>query len=369
MTPPNNNKSGKGLWQSILAGEMSDAQAEFLVKRGFGALVGAGLLIALTAFFPSPVYMLDTSNEAVIMRFGKAVRTETQAGLKFMIPFIEEANIVNVSGVRRLEFGYRDKNNKNESPFTNSTSIRNVAATPRASASDIDSESRMLTSDMNLVIADWAIQYRVTNSRDFLFNVDDPVGTLRIIAESTYRRVVAAHPLDDILTSKKDVIQNEILYDLQELCRKYQMGVTIASVQLQDALPPENVKASFLDVTAAIEEKSSKENQANKYANEKLPVARGDAQKQLNDAEGYKQSRIAEATGAVARYQSVATEYTKMPEITRTRLYLEALQEVLPQLTGIYIVDSNGGDTLKFLPLTGNTSALPLVPATEAPKQ
>ena len=346
MPAPYHRPPNKPDWTFLFKSQQSPEGFQKVMKILSRIFAGFVILILFLFLSPSPFYMLDSSDEAVVTRFGKLIRTETQAGLKFKIPFLEQVQTVNVTGVRRMEFGYRDKGN-NETGMFRGSEIANVAPT---SQSDIDSESRMLTSDMNLVIADWAIQYRVSNSADFLFNVDDPEGTLRIISESTYRRVVAAHPLDDILTNKKDIIQAEIMIDLQELCKKYGMGVTITSVQLQDALPPDRVKAAFLDVTSAIEEKSSKENEANKYANEKMPVARGDAQKQLNDAEGYKQSRIAEAVGAVARYKSIAAEYAKMPQITRTRMYLETISKVLPAVTAVYIVDG-GGDTLKFLPL------------------
>lgn len=309
--------------------DLSAQKLKGLFKR-WGFLIV--ILIILIVVAASSLYVLDSGKEAVITRFGRYSRTDTTPGLRFLFPFAEEKSIVDVSTVQRLEFGYRTQN---------------------GAYLDVFEESSMLTGDECLVIADWTIQYRINNSYDYTFNVDDPVGTLRIFAESAYRRVVASHPLDDILTNKKDEIQLEVLEDLNDICRRNGLGVVVTGVQLQDAMPPDQVKASFLDVTSAKEDKSAKVNEARQYENEKLPVARGDAQKLLADAEGYKQARILDATGAVARYAAIAAEYEKMPGITMTRLYLEMISAVLPNIEHVYIVDGDG-NTLQLLPLTGD---------------
>jgi len=166
--------------------------------------------------------------------------------------------------------------------------------------------------------------------------------------------VVASHPLDSILTDEKDIIQAEVRVDLQALCDKYEAGVLIIAVQLQDAMPPEAVKPAFLDVVSAREERQAKINEAQRYENEKIPIASGNAERLINEAEGYRASRINEATGDVARFLAIQTEFAKEPGITRTRLYLEMIREVLPQLKSVTIVDD--GDTLKFLPIGGSLS-------------
>lgn len=287
------------------------------------------VLIALFLSFDS-VYMLNSGEEAVITRFGQYQSTVTTTGLKFKIPLIERRFIVNVEQINRLEFGYRSQGNDT---YTN-----------------VQTESSMLTGDENLVLADWAILYRIKNSYNYLFKVNEPERVLRIISESSYRRVVASHPLDDILTNQKDAIQNEILADLQDIADKYELGIMISAVQLQDAMPPDEVKASFLDVSSAKEQKSAKINEASQYENEQLPMARGEAAKLINNAEAYKAQRINEAEGTVARYAAIEAEYRKQPEIVRTRLYLEMLRDVLPKMNRIYIVDENS-NTLQFLPL------------------
>jgi modulator of FtsH protease HflK len=287
------------------------------------------VIIAALILVFSGFYFLGSNEEAVITMFGQMVRTEKEAGLKFKIPFLEACTKVDIELIRRMEFGYRSNTALNDTVLA---------------------EARMLTSDENLVIADWAVMYRVVDSYKYLYHVDDQEGTLRTITEAAYRRVVAAHPLDDILTDKKETIQFEIKESLQSICDKYDFGIQITAVQLQDAMPPDEVKDAFLEVASAKEDKNAKINEAKKYENEKLPVARGESQQILNQAEAYKQERINDATGAVARFIAIEQQYSLSPEVTRTRLYLEAIRAILPGVQQIYILNDTG-DVLKFLPL------------------
>lgn len=320
----------------------------------------AVIIIAIMSISLSTVYQLNSGEQAIITRFGRYVRTEDVPGLQTKLPWIEKSYIVNVEGIRRLEFGYRTSGVSDmveshpDNPTNSSLNATGDSKDSSVQYETVDqgNESSMLTKDENIVIADWAIQYKVADSRAYLFNVIYPIDTLRIIAESAYRRVVASHDLDDILTDKKDTMQGEVLVDLQALCNQYGLGIVITSVELQDAMPPEQVKAAFLDVTAAQEEKAAMINEATRYENEKLPVARGDAEKKLNDAEGYKQERINEAVGAASRYTSIEEEYAKMPGITKTRMYLEMIHEVLPKVRQVYIMDESS-DTLKVIPISG----------------
>lgn len=292
--------------------------------------IAAGIIVAII-LLPN-IYILKSNEEAVITLLGKYVRTETEAGIKFKIPLLESKIMIDVEGIRRMEFGYRSSGDFNE---------------------DVLDEARMLTADENIVIADWAVMYQITDSYKYLYNIDEQDETLRIITESSYRRVVAAHVLDDILTNKKESIQLEIQESLQSICDKYDFGIVITAVQLQDAMPPEEVKAAFLEVASAREDKNAKINEATKYENEKLPVARGEAERILNLAEGYKQQRINEAQGDAARFLSIQKQYEINPEVTRTRLYLEMIKAVLPQVKEVYIM-SDDGEVLKFLPMTGD---------------
>jgi len=288
------------------------------------------IVLAILAF--DSFYIVQSSDEAVITRFGEYVATVDTPGLHLKFPFIDGAQMVNVKAINRLEFGYR----------VNTAGGYYV----------VPEESSMLTMDLNIVIADWAVLYQIRDSYKYLFRVQEPETTLRIIAESTYRRVVASHPLDDILTDQKDIIQGEIMVDLQAICDSYGIGIVITGVELQDAMPPDEVNAAFLDVASAKEEKEAKVNEANKYENERTPVARGEAEKLKNDAAAYREKRINEALGAVARYEAIEGEYKNNPEIMRLRMYMEMIREVLPKVKHIYFVDSDGS-TLKFLNLAG----------------
>ena len=279
------------------------------LKIPYKIIIYAVLGIVLLWIVLANVYFLGSNQEAVITLFGKYVRTEKEAGLKVKIPLLENKQIVDVENIRRMEFGYSTQNGQTV---------------------DVISESRMLTSDENLVIADWAVLYKVSDSYKYLFNVDEQEETLRTITQAAYRRIVASHTLDDILTNQKETIQQEIKEALQQICNKYEFGITITAVQLQDAMPPDQVKAAFLEVSSAKEDKNAKINEAKKYENEKLPVARGEAQQLLNQAEGYKQQRINEATGLASRFDAVQKEYAANPSVTKTRMYLEAIKAVLP---------------------------------------
>lgn len=288
------------------------------------------LVLAFNSFF-----ILQSGEQAVIIRLGSHNTTVISPGLHFKLPLIDAAYKVSIQTIHRLEFGYR------------SVSEANIYA-----YEDVSRESLMLTGDENLVVADWAVQYRVRDPFLYLYRIMDIESTLRILSESSYRRVVASHPLDSILTDQKDIIQAEVWVDLQALCDKYEAGVQIIAVLLQDAMPPDDVKPAFLDVVSAREERVAKINEANRYANENIPVARGDAERLINEAEGYRTRRINEAEGDVARYLAIQAEYAKEQSITRTRLYLEMIRQVMPQLKSVTIVDD--GDTLKFLPIGGS---------------
>ena len=297
------------------------------------------IIIVLIIFVSSSVYTLNNGEEAVITRFGEHVRTETTPGLKLKIPFVESAYKVNIAQVRRMEFG--------------SYEIDGIYY-------DIPGEAIMLTGELGasngLVSADWVIQYRISNSYNYLFKVDDPESTLHSVTQAAYRRVTASRPLNDILTDKKFDMQREILADLQEICNKYEIGIEITAVQLQDASPPGEVREAFLDVTMALEDRIARTNEADRYINEREPLARGEAAAAVNEAEAYKERRVNEAMGATARYAAIESEYINHPAIMRTRLYLEMIKEVLPNIDKIYFIDQSSGSLLEVLNLGGPLS-------------
>ena len=303
-------------------------------KKGRKYLPFVAGIIFLIIILANSLYSLNNGEEAVVTRFGKHINTEKTSGLKFKFPFIDKAHVVNVAGVRRMDFG---------------SELRNGIWV------SIPEEALMLTGEESrvngLVNADWVIQYRISNSYNYLFKVDNPERTLHSVTQAAYRRVVASYPLDAILTDGKDDMQRQIRVDLQEICNKYEMGIEITAVQLQDASPPDEVREAFLDVTRSLEDKIAKTNEAERYRNEALPRAEGRAVAAVNEAEAYKERRVNEAMGTVARYIAIEAEYQNQPDVMRTRLYLEMIREVMPNIEKIYFLDSTGGNLLEILHL------------------
>lgn len=304
-------------------------------------LSGTFLLVILGIWLLSGLYTLKSGEEAVILRFGQHVSTVSKAGLNWRIPYpVDRVLKVNISEIKRIEFGF--------------STIREGNSMLNANYREEPGNSQMLTGDENMVNVETAIQYKVINTEDFMFNVDDQSGTLRISAESAIRRVIANHSLDEVLTDNKFQIQQEIKDDLQAICDSYEIGIGIVAVQLQDVNPPQEVDAAFKDVANAREDKNSLINESESYKNEVIPKARGNAAEAVNKAMAYKERRVAEAKGDVANFVQILEKYQAGKEVTRTRMYLETLEEVLPGVEK-YILDENG-NTLNFLPLQGTSS-------------
>lgn len=300
-------------------------------------LFAAGLWLA-TGFY---TLKSDGGEQAVITRFGRFVGVDTEKGLKWHLPApIERAEIIKCDVLRSMEFGY------------STTSIGGSGTQSQFQVNPY--EALMISGDENLVNAETVVQYRIVNVKDYLFNVDDPDNTLRIAAESSIRRVVANHTMDDVLTNQKDLIQTEILQDLESVCNQYQLGVDITQVYLQAVYAPADVEEAFNDVIKAREDKNRYINEANKSKNEIVPAAEGNAAEMLNQANAYKEKRIAEARGDVENFKQVLNNYELGKEVTRTRMYLETMQDVLPNAK-IFIMDSDDS-TLKFLPINGATT-------------
>ncbi len=302
------------------------------------------LLVAIGIWMGTGVYSLNDAGDeqAVILRFGSYVRTDDQAGLKWHLPYpIETVEIIPAGIIRTLEIGYQTQ------AVGNSTGSSQFVSIPE--------EALMITGDENLVNTETVVQYRIKNVRDFLFNVDDPIGSLRIVAESAIRRVVAAHKLDDVLTDQKASIELEIRTDLQGICDQYGLGVELTTVALQSVYSPTEVSEAFDDVIKAREDMSRFINEAKKTSNEIVPASEGKAAEILNQAQSYKERRIAEAKGDVENFKQVLQRYVLGKEVTRTRMYLEVMEDVLPNAK-VYIM-KDGGDTLKYLPLDGTGSS------------
>jgi len=310
-------------------------------NRKFSILTAAVILII---WLLTGMYTVDSGEQAVVLRFGQHVQTVSKAGLNWHLPSpIEQVIKVNIQQVRRIESGY--------------STLRQGSSTSYAQYATDPNSARMFTADETLVNVETAIQYYIVDAEAYLFNVDDQEDTLNKSAESAIRRVVASHYLDEVLTDNKFVIQQEIQEDLQEICDSYGLGVMITKVQLQDVYPPEEVDAAFKDVANAREDKNSYINQAEAYRNEVLPKAKGNAAEMINRAEAYKQKRISEAEGDVAAFRAILEQYELGEYVTRVRMYIETMEEILPGIDK-YIVDDDGS-TLKFLPLDGSSISAP----------
>ncbi len=292
------------------------------------------VVIALLIFF-NGFYILQDGEEAVITRFGMYHTTVIGGGVKWKIPFVDKKYVIDTSGVKRMEFGY-------ETTFNGSTDRY-------AEYEDIIEDKLMITGDENLVNVMASIQYRIVNTPDYLFNVDDPEGTLNIVAVSTIRRSVANNTLDDVLADNKNAIMQEIKTDLQEICDNYGLGVQIMQVLLQDVDPPVEVDDAFKDIVRAQLDKESRINEAISYENRIIPEAKGLASKQVSEAEAYRANRINMAMGDVASFNQVYDKYKDSKKVTRTRIYLETMADVLKDVD-VYITKEDGS-TVKFLPL------------------
>ncbi|MCK8058743.1 MULTISPECIES: FtsH protease activity modulator HflK [unclassified Fusibacter] len=298
------------------------------------------VLVIVGVIAANGIYKLEDGEQAVITRFGEFLKNETQSGLKWKIPVVDQKYVIRVSELRRMEFGYVTTDSGGTNRY--------------AEYQDITSDSLMITGDENLVNVTASIQYKISNAKDYLFNVDDQLGTLNIIAVSTIRRSVANNSLDDVLADNKFAIMQEIRTDLQQICDDYKLGVQITDVLLQDVDPPAEVDDAFKDIVRAQLDKESKINEAISYENQIIPEAKGLASKLISDAEAYKAERISEAKGDVASFNAVYEKYVDAKEVTRTRLYLETMAEILKNVE--IFVTKEDGNTLKFLPLQGGTN-------------
>lgn len=293
-----------------------------------GGVAGAGLLLIWLA---SGVYIIEEGNRGVITRFGAYSET-TKPGPHWHMPMpIEKVTIVNVEQQRFIEVGYQDSSRGRK-------------------AANIAQESLMLTTDENIVNVHLAVQYQINNARYYLFNVKDNEATLKQLTESVERAVIGGNNMDYVLTEGRSDIVAQIKRDIQAAMDGYQAGIIIASVNLQDAQPPEEVQGAFEDAIRAREDKQRLINEAEAYSNEVIPKARGAASRLLMEAEAYEAEKIAKAKGETERFDQLLVEYEKAPAITRKRLYLEAREKLLSGTNKI-IVDVGQSAPQLYMPL------------------
>ncbi len=314
---------------------------------GIGGIGGGAIfLVILVVWLLSGIYIVDPAERGVVTRFGALVE-ETGPGPHWHMPYpIESVTKVNVDRIRIAEIGYRsDAQNR---------------------AGSVSAESLMLTRDENIVDIRIAIQYRVQSASDYLFNVNDPDGSLRAASESAIREIVGKNTMDFVLTQGR----NDVVAQVRELTQRnldsYGAGLFITTVNLQDAQPPEQVQAAFADVVKAREDRERLINEAEAYSNNILPQARGQAARIVEEARAYRDQVVARAEGQASRFTSVVTEYKKSPEIMRERMYLEAMTNVLANTSKV-LMGASGSNSLMYLPLDKMMSHQPVAPAVNVP--
>lgn len=282
------------------------------------------IIVALIIVFNCS-YQVKEQEQAIILTFGKPTAT-VGSGLHFKIPFIQQTRFVNTT-IQGLPIGYTQETGES-----------------------IESEALMITGDYNFVNVDFFIEYKVSDPIKALYSTQNPVGILKNICQSSIRTVIGTSNVDDVLTTGKSEIQSKTKELILEKLSEHDIGYQVVNITIQDAEPPTTeVMEAFKQVETAKQSKETAINNANKYRNEKLPEARANADKIIQDAEGEKQERINEAVGQVARFNKMYEEYIKNPEITKKRMFYETMEEIMPDLE--VIIDNGDGTTQKVLPL------------------
>ncbi|MDC3391442.1 FtsH protease activity modulator HflK [Candidatus Thioglobus sp.] len=329
QTPPELDeviKDFKNKFNSTFGGKSSGSSSAGKAAKGSFKYI---FILAFIVWMATGIYIIDPAERGVVLRFG-AFQTSTTQGPHWHIPYpVESVYKVNVEQVRSAEIGFRNAQN--------------------SYSGGVSSESLMLTRDENMVDVKLAVQYKIANAQDYLFNVSNPELTLSHVVQSIIRQVVGDNTMDFVLTTGRDQVAQEVKMASQALINDYGLGIQITAVTMQDAQPPVQLKAAFDDVVKAREDEQRYINEARAYANDIVPKARGASQRLLAEAEAYKSEVVSKSEGEAYRFSQILTEYTKAPGVTKERLYRETLEDVLSN-TNKVIVDSNS-NSLMYLPI------------------
>jgi membrane protease subunit HflK len=312
-------------YRRVMVGDQEVKIPDFNLK----ALPLLGLILG--GWLLTGVFMVNPDEVGVIRTFGKYTRI-VEPGLNYHFPYpIQTVDSPAVTEIKRIEIGFR--------------TLRN------GQYRSIDKESMMLTGDENIVDAEMIVQYKIKDPVAYLFDIVEPELTVREAAEASLRTVVGRNKIDETLTTGKSLIQEDTKIQLQAVLDKYNSGIHIVAVQLQDVSPPKPVIAAFKDVASAKEDKNRMINEAEGYRNNVIPKARGDAEAMILDAQGFREARIKRSEGDAAKFNTVLKEYRKAKTITQKRLYLETMEKVLPDIEKIIVPDKESGNMLNLLNL------------------
>ena len=293
-------------------------------------IIGAIIVWALSGF-----YRVDADEQGVVLRFGKYTNM-TQPGLNYHLPYpIESVMTPKVTRVNRVDIGFRSSGDVSRS----------------GAISEIKEESAMLTGDENIVDINYSVFWVIKDAGKYLFNVQDPQGTIKAVAETAMREIIARKKIQSILTQGRTDIETEAHKIMQNILDQYNSGVEVTQVQAQKSDPPAQVIDSFRDVQAAKADKERQQNEAQAYANDVIPRARGEAAKIVQDAEAYKREVVAQAEGEASRFIAIYNEYAKAKTVTQERIYLETMEKVLSGVNKIIIDKQSGSGVVPYLPL------------------
>lgn len=332
-----NNNGGKDVVDAVITAagrfvQMPDP--DNVSKKLAGILV---FLVAITALWGS-FYTVGTEEKGVILRLGR-FSSITSPGLQFKIPFgIDKVFLVQTERVMKEEFGFRTMGYSGRSTYTKA---------------GYSNESLVLTGDLNVSDLEWIVQFKIEDPFKYVFNIENPLETIRDISEAMTRKIVGDANVTDVLTTDRAMLAAKIQDEIQRVLNSYEIGVRIVTFKFQDVNPPESVKAAFNGVNEAEQQKESLVLQAREQYNQQVPRARGEGKQMVQEAEGYALERINRAQGEALRFVAVLDEYKKFPEVTRRRLYLETLEKVLPKMKDVIIIDDQAGkgSVLPLLPL------------------
>jgi len=320
----------------------AQAWQQFTQSNGLKLII-AGILGAMIVLgIASSAYTVQTEGQAVIKRFGKVVAIQ-DPGLHFKLPFgIDRAYFLPTRRILREEFGFR--------------TVDPGQLTQYAKSAATTLESLMLTGDLNVIDVEWVVQYRIIDPDKFMHQVRNQRESIRDVSEAVMRRIVGNRLGSDVLTVGRVEVAAEARSEMQRILQDYNMGVSIENIELQDVTPPEPVKPAFNEVNEARQQRERLINEGEKYRNQIIPRAEGEASQIIAEAEAYRAERVNQARGAASRFTAIRQEYQNAPEVTRQRLFLEMIDQVLPKLGGIYVMDETTTSPLPLLQLHGTTA-------------
>ena len=345
-TPPGGGGSGNGGFRKGPTPPNIDeviSKLQSIINRFLGGGKGGpksiiiGLIILLVVWTLSGLYRVLPDEQGVVLRFGKFVKT-TQPGLNYHIPFpVESVLTPKVTKVNRIDIGFRSE--------------RDSGFSSQGGVADVPQESLMLTGDENIVNIDFSVFWVIKDAGNFLFKIQDPEGTVKAAAETAMREVIARSDIQPILTEGRSLIETDTQQIIQKILDEYSSGIQITQVQTQKADPPDQVIDAFRDVQAARADMERSKNEAEAYANDVIPRARGEAAKILQAAEAYKKEVVAKAEGEASRFLAIYNEYKNAKSVTQERMYLETMEKVLADIDKVIIEKNAGSGVVPYLPL------------------